>query len=114
MITVDGSGLLKFASGPTSCGTFRFGTINLGTSGYYTPPSDGSYLTFSNSAVSYNGTTHTLQITLGTAGTSGHQTGTESTVPASALTLNLSSGIKDTGDNALTSYTCTTPSIRQF
>ena len=40
VITVDGNGLLKFTSAPTACGTFRFGNLGLGTTGYYTPPGD--------------------------------------------------------------------------
>jgi len=114
VVTVNGSGFLQFASGPTACGTFRFGILNLETNGYYTPPSDGSKLTFTGSTIAYDGTARTLKITLGATGSSGTQTGTVNAVSASPLQLNLSTGILDAGDNALTGYTYPAASGVQF
>ena len=114
VVTVAASGagddLLSFAKAPATCGTFNFGTIDLGSSGYYSPPEDGAALTFPDSTVSYDGTSHVLQITLGTPS----KTGTENAVADSALTLNLSSAILDAGEHALAGYTYTTSSSAQF
>ena len=104
-----GEDFLSFANAPTACGAFNFGSIDLGSTQYVTGSGHKS-VTFSNSTISYNGTTHTLVITLGSIGGSG----TENVVPSSALTLNLSFVIVDTGENSLTSDTYTTPSGAQF
>jgi hypothetical protein len=102
----NGDDLLTFSSGPTACTTFNFGSIDLGSTQYVT----AHKLNFSNSTISYSGTTHTLQITLGSIGGSG----TEGTVTSSALALTLSSSIPDTGGNSLTSTTFTGASGKQF
>jgi hypothetical protein len=114
VVTVQASGagddLLSYTKAPATCGIFNFGTIDLGSSEYYSPPKDGAALTFPDSTVSYDGTSHVLQVTLG----SPSKTGTENAVTASALALNLSSAILDTGEHALASYTYTTSSSAQF
>jgi trimeric autotransporter adhesin len=107
----NGDDVLSFSRNPFACGTFNFGSIDLGSSQYVTSPGNSHQaVTFSNSTISYNGTTHTLQITLGSMGGSG----TENVVPSSALTLSLSTSVLDTGDNALSAYTYTTASGQQF
>lgn len=116
VVTVSGGGsgddVLKFTQGPTACGTFRFGTIDLGSGQYYVPPSKGGNLTFSGSAIAYGPTADTLTITLGTM----TNPGTLNKVSAgSSLVLSLSAGILDAGDNALTGPgTYTTVSGVQF
>jgi hypothetical protein len=117
VVTVSGGGssddVLKFTQGPTACGTFRFGTIDLGSGQYYVPPSKGGgNLTFSGSTIAYDPTADTLTITLGTM----TNPGTLSKVSAgSSLVLSLSAGILDAGDNALTGgYSYTTASGVQF
>lgn len=103
--------VLTFSHNPTGCTSFNFGSIDLGSTQYVTSPG-GSHqaVTFSNSTISYNGTTHTLQITLGTLGGSG----TENTVSSSILTLTLSASVVDAGDNALTSNSFATAAGSQF
>jgi hypothetical protein len=102
----NGDDVLKFSQGPTACGTFRFGTIDLGSSQYYVPPAKGGNLTFSASTIAYLPATHSLQIVLGTM----TNPGTLNAVQASSLTLSLSTGILDAGDNPLTGgYTYTSP-----
>ncbi len=54
--------------------------------------------------------TSTLMVTLGTMS----KAGTVNQVASSVVQLNLSTGIPDTGDNALTGYTHTTGSVSQF
>ena len=61
-----GDDLLSFTKAPATCDTFNFGITDLGSSGYYSPPKDGAALTFPDSTVSYDGTSHVLQVTLGT------------------------------------------------
>jgi adhesin/invasin len=110
VITVDGTGLLKFTTAPTVCGTFRFANVGLGSTGYYTP-SNGSKLTFAGSAIAYDPANNTLTVTLGAMSGAG----TVNKVTAgSAVQLNLSTGILDAGDNALTGYTFTTAPGVQF
>ncbi len=114
VVTVEATGTgddqLSFTKAPATCGIFNFGTIDLGSGGYYTPPKDGAALTFSDSTVSYDGTSHALQVTLGTMSAAG----TENPVTASALALNLSSSILDATDHALAGYAYTTASGAQF
>ena len=113
VITVSNTGSgdnILSATGPTTgCGTFNFGTLDLGTAQYVTGNSHKS-VTFTNSTFAYNGTTHTLTITFGTKGGSGAL----GTVPSSALTLTLSNNILDSGSNPLGGYTFTSPSGPQF
>jgi len=114
-VTDPGSGddVLRFTTAPTGCSTFHFGHIDLGSDGYVLPDDQGGEsAAFSDSAISYNGTTNTLQITLGTLSLSnGGQLGT---VPSSALTLTLSPSVLDTGENSLSSYTYATAPGPQF
>jgi hypothetical protein len=84
--------------------------VDLGSSQYYVPPGQGGNLTFSASAIAYLPATHSLQIVLGTM----NNPGTLNAVQASPLTLNLSAGILDAGDNPLTGYIYTTASGPQF
>ena len=104
----NGDDVLKFSQGPTACGTFRFGTIDLGSSQYYVPPTKGGNLTFSASTIAYLPATHSLQITLGAI----TNPGTLNAVPASSLALSLSTGILDAGDNPLISYTATASGVQ--
>jgi hypothetical protein len=110
--TGSGDNILNFTTAPTACGTFRFGSIDLGSSQYVTS-SGGSHkpLTFGNSTISYNGTTRTLQIMLGSTVGGG---GTASVVSSSALSLALDPGIVDTGGNSLSGDNLTTAAGRQF
>jgi hypothetical protein len=117
VVTVNNTGtgnsdILTFSSAPTACGTFNFGSIDLGSSAYVTSPGNShKATTFSGSTIAYNGTTHTLTITLGTVATNG---GSEGTVASSAFTLSLSNNIVDTGNNALSSYGFVSSSVQQF
>ena len=102
-ITNSGSGdnILSFTTAPTACGTFNVGSIDLGSSSYVTSSGNShKSVTFTNSTISYNGTSHLLTITLGTAGGGG----TANVVTSSALTVSLSTSVLDTGNAALSGY----------
>jgi len=116
VVTVTANGnsknKLSFTTPPSACGTFNFGTIDLGNNQYVISNGTGSSATFSDSGISYDGAAHTLVITLGALTNNGGAT--EGTVASSALNLSLSSSVLDTGDNSLSVYTFTTASGRQF
>jgi hypothetical protein len=109
----NGDDILRFSTAPTiGCGTFSFGTIDLGSGQYYVPPASGTKaLSFSLSSIGYDGSS-TLTITLGLM----TGTGMVNTVPApgTALTVALSGSILDASDIALTSYSFATSSGVQF
>ncbi len=116
VVTVNNTGsgnsdVLTVSTKPTACGTFNFGSLDLGSSAYVTSPG-GSHkaVTFTGSTIAYNGTTHVLTITLGSVGGSG----SEGVVASSALTLSLSTNILDTGNSALSSYGFVSSSVQQF
>ena len=94
----------------SACSTFNFGSIDLGSNQYVKNGGSPASAVFSGSTIAYNGTTHKLQITLGTL----TLTGSEGTVTSSALILSLSSSVLDTADNSLGSYTFTSATGQQF
>ncbi len=99
--------------GDSACSTFSFGSIDLGGNQYVKAQGNtAASATFSGSTIAYSGTTHKLQITLGTLTLS---TGaSEGTVTSSALILSISSSVPDTAQNPLSSYTFTSGTVPQF
>jgi large repetitive protein len=95
---------------PTGCTTGGVsGThITLGSNEYVTGSGNKS-VDFTPSTIAYNGTAHTLMITLG----AGSGNGTLNTVATSALTLTLS-GITDTSGGAIVGNPFTSSTTKQF
>jgi hypothetical protein len=82
--------------------------VTLGSKEYVTGNGNKS-VHFEPSTIAYNGTAHTLTITLGTESGAG----TINTVTSSALTLTLS-GITDTSGSAITGSPFTSSNTKQF
>ncbi len=117
VITIAGgnntNNTLSFTTAPSDCGTFNFGTIDLGDV-YFNPSGNSdNQLTFTGSTIAYDGSAHTLTITLGTGSFNGSSKNLE-TVPKSVLTLNLSGNIVGTSENAITGNPFKTASVQQF
>jgi hypothetical protein len=98
----------------TSCGTFHFGSIDLGTKTYVTSTGGSNKpVDFTGSTIAYDGTAHTLTVTLGTASTGGGA-GTLGTVSSSVLTLTLDPLVTDLAGNATSPNTKATGNVEQF
>ncbi|HVF75919.1 MAG TPA: hypothetical protein VM938_12805 [Acidimicrobiales bacterium] len=69
----------KLATSASGCGTFRFGTIDLGTPGFADKD-----VTFESSTLTWDATGNTLTLVLGTPCTAGGSCGTRSTVSGSS------------------------------
>jgi Bacterial Ig domain len=87
-----------------TCGTFRFGTVDLGSAGF----AQSGTVTFTASAITWNASTFQLAITLGT------QTGTTNRVSAASVTATYTPNSAITGTSGAAISGTVSSTARQF